>query len=266
MARRLFVVLAQSPHSSPACRQLEEQLVTELIMESGVEMNVVPHLADLPSDATGMLCLEGIPGDMVLLSWLPDAAARGYLEDYGVRGRYGRTRFHESPPTTEGPSGNGVASNGEPLPARAIYTLNLQGAESTEPLLAEIRRIRDDRSVQTFQLSGLGIAPLAVIASPAPPSTNGRPVPAAPPAPARNNGERRESTPGNRVSETRSGNGTSRSSNASPAGRSAASSAASAGPGVEAIEADPRPSVPSAEELEDAALDRLVDQLDELDI
>jgi hypothetical protein len=47
MARRIFVVLSQSPNSSPPRRHLEEELVTQLLMESGIEVNVVPHLADL---------------------------------------------------------------------------------------------------------------------------------------------------------------------------------------------------------------------------
>jgi hypothetical protein len=278
MARRLSVVISQSPTSNPSRRHLEEEIVTRLLMEAGVEVNVVPHLADLPTDATGMLCLEGIPGDMVLLSWLSDAQAWSYLASYGILGRRGVTRLpvtrlaetngHDLPdagmsqPSPARPSER-AETRGDPALARSrsIYLLNLGDSESADPLLDEIRRIREDRSVQTFQLSGLGSSPLAVVASPTPPTSNGRPAspaelsrqgPAASPV-AQNPTVSAAGSPQMPVAS-----GPARAASTTPPGSRSAQQPGQPG--------DPDLAVSGQEvDAEDAELDRLVDQLDEFD-
>ncbi len=58
-------------------RGLEEGLVAELLFDKNVELVVVPHLYDLKADGTGVIALQGVPGDMVLLSWLYPRAPTG---------------------------------------------------------------------------------------------------------------------------------------------------------------------------------------------
>ena len=67
---RLTIVISQGQSNNPAKRRLEETLVGTLLLEPGLEVTVIPNLYDLAPDGTGMLCLQGITGDMVVLSWL----------------------------------------------------------------------------------------------------------------------------------------------------------------------------------------------------
>ena len=91
MARKLTVVVSQGQSANPAKRKLEEDVVAGLLFERGVEVTVVPHLYDLAPDGTGMLCLQGISGDMVVLTWLFDRAAFWTLDRNGIRGREGKS-------------------------------------------------------------------------------------------------------------------------------------------------------------------------------
>jgi len=70
MAHRLTVVVSQSRSQNPKKRGLEEQIVAGLLGEPGVDVTVVPHLYDLKPDGTGLLCLSGITGDLLVCSWL----------------------------------------------------------------------------------------------------------------------------------------------------------------------------------------------------
>src|SRR5487761_1382216 len=86
---KITVVLSQGQSANPVKRKLEEDLVDALLFERGVELTVIPHLYDLPPDGTGMLCLQGITGDMVVLSWLYPRAAHWILDRNAIGGRVG---------------------------------------------------------------------------------------------------------------------------------------------------------------------------------
>ena len=44
---RLSVVVSQSPSKNPAKRKLEEDIVTGLLFENGIDVTVVPNLYDI---------------------------------------------------------------------------------------------------------------------------------------------------------------------------------------------------------------------------
>jgi hypothetical protein len=209
LPRRIPVVVSQSPGGS-AARQVEEELVAALLMEPGVDLNVVPHLPHLEGGATGLLCLEGIQGHLVLFSWLAPLDAQSILDGHGLAGRIGRTSFYAPPQ---------AASHLR----RTIYHVQL-GQQAVPAMIQEIRRIRDDLATSTVSLtggdllSGLAAAtsqPATSVAGDAPPTPSVTAAPAA----------------------------------QEPAG------AASALPESQAGDDD-----------DDHALDRLVNQLDELDL
>jgi len=83
----MIVVISQSANHQPTLRDHEETLVTHLLLEAKCEVNLVPDLANLEQDSTGLLCLEGIRGSMFLLSWHERDQALGYLDKHGIRGR-----------------------------------------------------------------------------------------------------------------------------------------------------------------------------------
>lgn len=179
MARKLTVVVSQGQSANPAKRRLEEDLVAGLLFEQGVEVTVVPHLYDLTPDGTGMLCLTGISGDLVVCSWLFDRAARWVLDRNGIRGREGQVLLKpeadaedeedddaqaaaEADAADERPERPRVADERE-TPARTIYCLDLKLRPTVEPFLEEIRRLRQEATVQTVSLTGWlgGAAPAA---------------------------------------------------------------------------------------------------------
>src|SRR3954466_5355711 len=89
--KRIAVVISQGQSANPAKRQLEEDIVAGLLMEPGIDVVVIPHLYDLKPDGTGLLALTGIPGNVIVLSWLFDRAARWTLDRFGIRGLEGLT-------------------------------------------------------------------------------------------------------------------------------------------------------------------------------
>src|SRR5215471_1743023 len=139
MARfRLQVVLSQAQGKHPAKRALEEAIVAALLVEPGVETAVIPHLYDLDAQHPGRLCLEGIKGDMVLLSWLYPRAAFWLLDRDGVKGHEGSTCIKpatddEEETKAEPPKGIGSLNPSD----RSIYCLDLRDSDKPDDYLAE---------------------------------------------------------------------------------------------------------------------------------
>jgi hypothetical protein len=169
MAKRLTVVVSQGQSANPAKRQLEEDIVAALLLERGVEVTVIPHLYDLPPDGTGMLCLRGIAGDMVVLSWLYPRAAHWILARNHIQGQAGRTLLvdEEAQDASEQEEDGGHAAgeatpeveqasaahaNGAALPSRKIYCLDLRVRSRAADFVQEIKRIMAESSVQTVDL------------------------------------------------------------------------------------------------------------------
>ena len=169
---QLAVVVSQGQSANPAKRGLEEEIVTSLLFEKGIEVTVVPNLYDLKPDGTGKLALEGIKGDMIVLSWLYPRAAHWILDRHGIKGHMGRTLLESEPSEEdEDEEGDETSENGEPaaedrgigardLPNRRIYCLDLRTPGKAPAYVAEIQRIATESSVQTVDLLGfLGGSP-----------------------------------------------------------------------------------------------------------
>src|SRR5882724_1258173 len=90
---RLTVVLSQAPGKHPGKRGLEESIAAALILESGLDVSIVPHLYDLGPQHTGRLFLESVSGDLVVLSWLYPRAAFWLLDRDGIQGHFGETQI-----------------------------------------------------------------------------------------------------------------------------------------------------------------------------
>jgi Pyruvate/2-oxoacid:ferredoxin oxidoreductase delta subunit len=119
--QRLTVVLSQAQGKDPRKRSLEESIVAALIMESGLDVSVIPYLYDLGPDHTGRLFLEGVTGDMVVLSWLYPRAAYWLLDRDGIKGHFGESQL--KPPAADEDE---EEEAGEPPPAKGIGAINLQ--------------------------------------------------------------------------------------------------------------------------------------------
>jgi NAD-dependent dihydropyrimidine dehydrogenase PreA subunit len=163
MAKKLTVVISQGQSANPIKRKFEEDLVGALLFERGLEVTVIPHLYDLAPDGTGMLCLQSIPGDVVVLSWLFPRAAHWTLDRNGIRGRVGKILLESASEEDEDDEDESaddadkprVADN-LPPPNRTIYCLDLRARNEVEPFVAEIRRILAETSVQTVGIDLMG--------------------------------------------------------------------------------------------------------------
>src|SRR5215470_4275480 len=96
---RLTVVLSQGQGKNPTKRALEESITAALLLESGLDVSIVPYLYDLDADHTGRLFLESIRGDMVVLAWMFPRAAFWLLDRDGIKGHLGETQL--KPPADE---------------------------------------------------------------------------------------------------------------------------------------------------------------------
>src|SRR5438552_6159593 len=117
---RLTVVLSQAQGKNPAKRALEESLAAALILEPGLDVSVVPYLYDLDAEHTGRLFLEGVSGDMVVLSWLYPRAAFWLLDRDGIKGHLGESQLK---PAVEEDEEQEEA--GEPQQAKGIGPVNV---------------------------------------------------------------------------------------------------------------------------------------------
>ena len=171
----MIVVISQSASQQPKLRDHEETLVTHLLLEAKCEVNLVPDLANLKADSTGLLCLEGIRGSMFLLSWHERDEALNYLEQHGIRGRLlQHDSPHISPDEASTPSmGPGIY---DPM-QRTIHHLTLDLTLSMVDYQERIETAGRDSSVRTVSL---GITPSPQATNPAVDAKVPDPTPVAP--------------------------------------------------------------------------------------
>ncbi len=163
MPNRITVVVSQSRSLNPKKREMEERIVTELLGRRDVEVTVVPHLYDLQPTDTGMLCLSGITGDLVVCSWLFPRATRWILDRNGIRGQEGTTLLKAAGDEEEEHKEDSQDAVHEEvtacvidrldLPDRFIYCLDLRAYPSPEIYVDEILRIVSEQTTQTVELN-----------------------------------------------------------------------------------------------------------------
>jgi NAD-dependent dihydropyrimidine dehydrogenase PreA subunit len=160
--KRIAVVVSQGQSANPAKRQLEEDIVGGLLMEPGIDVVVIPHLYDLKADGTGLLALQGIPGNMIMLSWLYERAARWTLDRFGICGREGLTTIKAADDDEEEGEEEGAGSESaeakqrvidvRQMPDRRIYCIDLRVHAAAQPYIEEVKRIARENSMQLMGL------------------------------------------------------------------------------------------------------------------
>jgi NAD-dependent dihydropyrimidine dehydrogenase PreA subunit len=179
---RLTVVLSQAQGKHPVKRGLEESIVAALILESGLDVSVVPHLYDLDKEHTGRLFLESVTGDMVLLTWLFPRAAFWLLDRDGIKGHEGETMLKpaesdDDEETDEGEANKPHGIGAVNVPDRFIYCLDLRDFNTHEPYIEEIRRIAAECRTRREEKEKSQAKPVFVELGL--PPANGKAVPAA---------------------------------------------------------------------------------------
>jgi len=174
MPKRLAVIVSQAQSKNPQKRQLEEDIVAALIMEPGIDVTVVPNLYDLKPEGTGILALQGVSGNMVVLSWLFPRAARWILDRNDIRGQEGQSLLEaddadedeeEAQDALEAADDKPRVIDHRPLPARKIYCIDLRVESAAAPYVEEIKRIAAEANTQVVELGGwLGGSPAGAAA------------------------------------------------------------------------------------------------------
>ena len=158
MAKRISVVVSQGQSNSPAKRDLEEELVTALMTQPGVDVTVIPNLYDLKPDGTGMLALQGIGGNMIVFTWLFERGAFWTLDRQGILGQEGVTllKYKEADDEDDEDSQEGdkvrVRDNRE-VPPRTIHCIDLRAASTAAEFVEEVKRIAAEHATQVVGLT-----------------------------------------------------------------------------------------------------------------
>jgi len=176
MAKRISVVVSQSPSKNPAKRKLEEDIVAGLLFENGIDVTIVPNLYDIKPDSTGMLALKQVSGNVVVISWLFERAAHWILDRNSINGHVGEVLLkNEDEEEADDESGDedGKADDKErvissrKIPNRKIYCLDLKITNSANEFIEEVKRIHKENAVQVVGLGDI------INAAPAKPNGNG---------------------------------------------------------------------------------------------
>jgi len=159
MAKRISVVVSQSPSKNPAKRKLEEDIVAGLLFENGIDVTIVPNLYDIKPESTGMLALRQIAGNVVVVSWLFERAAHWILDRNAITGHVGEVLL-KNEDEDEADAEEEVDEDDKDrvidsrsLKNRKIYCLDLKISNRAEDFIDEVKRIHQENAVQ---IVGLG--------------------------------------------------------------------------------------------------------------
>ena len=172
MPKRIAVVVSQSQSKNPARRKLEEDIVTGLIMEPGVDVTIVPNLYDLAADGTGMVALKGISGNMVVCGWMFERAGHWVLDRNGIHGHVGPVMLRDDSEDDEEDLDESADDekarviDEREIPNRKIYCLDLRISNKAKVYIEEIKRIQHENNAQVVGLGDLiGNAPMPAASS-----------------------------------------------------------------------------------------------------
>lgn len=158
MAKRLSVVLSQGQSQNPVKRKLEEDIVTGLLFEKGIDVTVIPHLYDLKPEGTGIMALQGIGNDVVVLSWLFPRAAHWLLDRNEILGKVGEPLLvtddedeDESEEEAAEDDKDRVIAERE-IPNRTIYCIDLRVSDRATDYVEEVKRIANETTTEVVEL------------------------------------------------------------------------------------------------------------------
>ena len=136
--KKLNVVISQAQGKNPVRRELEETIAARLMLESDIDVSLVPHVYDMNADHSGMLFLRSLPGDLVFMSWLYPRATRWVLDRQAVRGQEGQSLLgteddedgedgEEDEQQLDRSESAGIGS--VDVPSRSIYCIDLRASD-----------------------------------------------------------------------------------------------------------------------------------------
>ncbi|MFN9420553.1 MAG: hypothetical protein ACK578_24110 [Pirellula sp.] len=144
MAVRLPVVLCQHERRNGKQAEHEEQWITKLLFEERLDATLVADLAQIQLESTDHLCLEGLRGDFVLVSWHSKELVAEQLA------RLGFLALQIVP--IDG-SAKLAITNAKAPTSKKVYFLSFDLGRTVEDGLSRLKELLSSRSTPVFQLN-----------------------------------------------------------------------------------------------------------------
>ena len=141
MAIRIPVVISQHERRSGAIADYEEQLITRVVLESGLDATLIADLKSIKLDTTDHLCIEGLKGDFALATWETAEYACTHLHRLGI-------------PSIEiiPVDGSERSVSGESTIAKKIFLISLATDVSIDKTLSTLKGLLQARSTPVFSI------------------------------------------------------------------------------------------------------------------
>lgn len=159
MAIRIPVVISQNERRSGSIADYEEQLITRVVMESGLDATLIADLKSIELHTTDHLCIEGLKGDFALATWETSEYVCDHLHRLGVPS-IEIIPVDGSPKSRSGDAGS--------RSIKKIFLVSLAINNSIDATIKTLKDLLEARSTPVFSL-GAPIhrnIPIATILSP----------------------------------------------------------------------------------------------------
>jgi len=143
MAIRIPVVISQHERRSGSIADYEEQLITRIVMESGLDATLIADLRSIELDTTDHLCLEGLKGDFALATWESSHYVCTHLHRLGIPS-VEIIPVDGSPKTQSGVAGL--------QPSKKIFLITLATSTTVDVTIKTLKELLLSRSTPVFSL------------------------------------------------------------------------------------------------------------------
>lgn len=170
MPSRLAVTLCQQTQRSGGKTDLEDQLIADILFTQGLDASIIQSLDRIPNDSTDHLCLQGIMGDMALLTWCSDEEVIPHLLRLHVDGLLVVTPFQGSPKqqVIRSTQGNPLHQN------RRFHHFDLREWPSASDVLGRLKNILSNMEIRVvpLQLGGKSVSLSRITPTSSPPQAD----------------------------------------------------------------------------------------------
>ncbi len=152
MAERISVVISQAARSHSNQGSFEDQLISDLLTQGSVDLTLIENFSGLALETTGLLCLEGIKGSMIIVTDMAAVAAHDRLRELKILGRLGM--IEQGQVTVKEPASREVLSPGiYDAMRRTIFYLDIHAFDDISDVRSAIaiiqRHLADERASQS---------------------------------------------------------------------------------------------------------------------
>jgi len=142
MAIRIPVVISQHERRAGSIADYEEQLITRIVMESGLDATLIADLKAIELDTTDHLCIEGLKGDFALATWESTHYVFEHLHRLGV------PSIEIIPVDGRPKSHSGDLS----IAAKKIFLISLATNVSIDTTIKTLKDLLQSRSTPVFSI------------------------------------------------------------------------------------------------------------------